>query len=134
LTVQTSPVQVSGDWQNGVRLQAGFVSSGKKITKPSTTTLTFHSATNDRAYADNRAVRITLDDSDVLFETARYENGNTNGRIFLISVAQDVSYEMFSKMLASHKVQMQIGPARFELKESDRRTLEDLRKLIEQQE
>jgi hypothetical protein len=41
---------------------------------------------------------------------------------------------MFLKMLAAKKVQIQIGPAEFELKESDRIVLEDLKKLIEQQE
>ena len=134
LIVQTSPIQVSGDWQNGVRLQAGFVSPGKKIAKPSTITLTFHSAANDRRYADNRAVRVKLDDNDVLSETARYEHGNTNGRIFLISVAQDVGYETFLKILTAKKVQIQIGSAQFELKEGDRKALEDLKKLIEHQE
>jgi hypothetical protein len=41
---------------------------------------------------------------------------------------------MFLKILAAKKVQMQIGPTEFELKENDQRVLEDLRKLIEEQE
>jgi hypothetical protein len=131
LIVQTTPFQVSGDWENGVRLQAGFISSGKNITKPPAITLTFHSVANDRTYADNRAVSITLDGSKILSETARYDHGNTNGRIFLISVTQDIGYDMFLKILAAKKVQIQIGPAEFELKESDRIVLEDLKKLIE---
>ena len=134
LIVQTSPIQVSGDSQNDVRLQAGFILSGKKITKPQTITLTFHSTANDRTYADNRAVSVMLDDNKVLSETARYNHGNTNGSIFLISVTQDVSYETFLKIMAAQKVQMQIGPTKFELKANGRQALEDLKNLIEHQE
>jgi hypothetical protein len=108
--------------------------TGKNITKPPAITLTFHSVSNDRTYADNRAVSITLDGGKILSETARYNHGNTNGRIFLISVTQDIGYDMFLKILAAKKVQIQIGPAEFELKERDRIVLEDLKKLIEQQE
>jgi hypothetical protein len=134
LIVQISPIQVSGDWQDNVWLQAGFISSGKKITKPPAITLKFHSVANDRTYADNRAVSIMMDDSKILSETARYDHGNTNGSIFLISLTQDVSYEIFLKMVAAQKVQMQIGPTKFELKANGRQALEDLKNLIEHQE
>ena len=58
--VQTSPVQVSGDWRNGIRLRAGYESSGKLIAKPTSITLTFFSSATDRTYADNRAIAVAL--------------------------------------------------------------------------
>ena len=132
LITQTAPIPVWGDRRRNIGLQAEFVSSGKKLVKPSSITLRFFSHASDRTYADNRAVTIKLDGSEVLSETAHYEEGNTNGEIFLISVTQEVSYEMFSKILAAKKVEIKIGPTEFELNESGREALRDLKKLIEQ--
>ncbi|HEV8482162.1 MAG TPA: hypothetical protein VGV87_01280 [Blastocatellia bacterium] len=130
--VQTSPVQVSGDWRNGIRLRAGYESSGKQIAKPTSITLTFFSSATDRTYADNRAIQIAIDGQSVLSDTGKYDHGNTNGEVFLISVTQIISYDMFVKILAGRKVQMKIGPTEFELKTSDMETLRDLKTLIEQ--
>jgi len=132
--VQTSPLQVAGDFRNGISFRAGYASKGKQITKPESITLTFYSSAQDRTYADNRALLINIDGKVVLSETAKYENGNTNGAVFLISVTQAISYEMFVRLLAANKVQMKLGPTQFELKESDIEVLKDLRKLIDQAE
>jgi len=131
---QTVPFQVVGEWSNGVRLKAGFESTGKKITKPSVIKLTFYSSSENRVLADNRAITILLDGNTVLSDTARYEGGNTNGRIFLITVAQEIPYDLFLKMLTAKKVHMKIGPADFDLKDADLEALKDLKKLIEQAE
>ena len=68
----------------------------------------------------------------MLSDTGKYDHGNTNLEIFLISVTQIISYDMFVKILAAKKVQMKIGPTEFELKTSDVETLRDLKTLIEQ--
>ncbi|HTG14455.1 MAG TPA: hypothetical protein VK747_04210 [Blastocatellia bacterium] len=130
--VQTSPVQVSGDWRNGIRLCAGYKSSGKQIAKPTSITLTFFSSATDRTYADNRSIQVAIDGQTVLSDTGKYDHGNTNGEIFLISVTQIISYETFTKILTAKKVQLKVGSTEFELKASDLEALGDLKKLVEQ--
>jgi len=129
---QTSPLQVQGEWRNGIRLRGSFELPGKKLAAPSTVTLTLFSSANDRTYADNRALKVFLDDKQLLSETAQFERGNTNGEIFMISVKQDLPYDTFLKILNARKVRMQIGPAEFELKETDLEALRDLKRVIEQ--
>ena len=128
--IQTSPLQVQGDWRNGIRLRAGFEVSGKEIAKPSNVTLSFFSAANDRTYADNRALKILIDGKEALSSVAHYKSGNTNGEVFLITVTQDIPYEMFLRLINSKSVKMWIGPTEFELKESDLEALKDLQRII----
>jgi len=129
--IQTSLLQVQGDWRNGTSLRAGFDVTGKDIAKPSTLTLTFFSAASDRTYADNRALKIFLDGKEVLSSVAHYVSGNTNGEIYLITVTQEVPYEMFLQLINSKSVKMQVGPTAFELRGSDLEALKDLKKMIE---
>lgn len=129
--IETEPTQVFGDWNNGVRLRARFEVSGKEITKPVQVTLFYYSMASDRKYADNRALKILIDGKAVLSGTARYEEGNTNGEQFMIAVSQNISYDMYLQLVNSKAVNMQIGPAQFDLKESDLEALKDLPRLIE---
>ena len=129
--IQTSPIQVQGDWRNGIRLRVGFEVSGKEIVKPSHVTLSFFSAASDRTYADNRALKILIDGKEALSGEAHYKSGNTNGEVFLITVTQEIPYEMFLRIIKSKSVKMQIGPTEFELKEGDLEALKDLQRVIE---
>lgn len=131
---QTALLQVTGDWSNGIKLRVGFESVGKTVAKPSTVKLTFHSSATDRIYADNRAISISLDDKNILSDVARFENGNTNGRVFLITVAQEIPYGLFLNILAGKKIRIKIGPTEFDLKASDLESLKDLKKLIDKSE
>ena len=128
--VQNAPLEVLGDWRNGIRLRAGFEVSGKEIARPSGMTLSFSSAAGDRTYADNRALKILIDGKEALSGVARYESGNTNGEVFLITVTQDIPYEMFLRLINSKSVKMRIGPSEFELKEGDLEALRDLQRVI----
>jgi hypothetical protein len=129
--VETPGSQVYGNFRNGIRLAVRFESSGKKVTKPSSITLKFSSSAQDRTYADNRALKIFIDGKEVLSETARFGEGNTNGQIFLISVTQDVPYDFFLKLISSQNIKMQIGGAKFELKEGELEALRDIKKILE---
>jgi len=129
--IQTSPLQVQGDWRNGIRLRAAFEISGKEIAKPSNVTLSFFSAASDRTYADNRALKILIDGKEALSGIAHYKSGNTDGEVFLILVTQDIPYELFLRLINANIVKMQIGPTEFELKESDLEAFKDLQRLIE---
>ena len=128
--VQTSPLQVQGDWRNGIRLRAGFEVSGKEVAKPSKVTLSFSSAASDRTYADNRSLKILIDGKEALSGVARYKSGNTNDEVFLITVTQDIPYEVFLRLINSKSVKMRIGPAEFELKDGDLEALRDLHRII----
>jgi hypothetical protein len=129
--VQSPFLQVQGNWRNGILLRASFASSGKNIAKPSFITFTFSSAAGDRTYADNRKLKICLDGNQAFSDTARYEYGNTNGQVYLISVKQDVPYDLFLKIAGAKSVRMQIGPTEFELKESDLDALRDVKRAID---
>lgn len=128
--VQTSPLQVQGDWRSGIRLRAGFAVSGKEVAKPSEVTLSFYSAAADRTYADNRALKIIIDGKEALSGVARYRSGNTDGEVFLITLTQDVPYEVFLRLLNSRSVKVRIGPAEFELGDGDLEALRDLQRII----
>lgn len=130
--VETALLEVQGVWDNGIRLRARFESTGKTIIKPSEITLLFHSIAPERTYADNRALKIFTDGKMIFSNTARYQSGNTNGSIFLITVSQNISYEMFLQLINSKSVKMQIGLTEFELKESDLDALRDLKRIIEE--
>lgn len=131
---QTVPLRAAGDGRNGISLRAEFEVVGKKIQKPTTVKLTLYSTAADRAYADNRAVNILLDGQSALSDTAQFESGNTNGQVFLISVVQQISYDLFLKMLSAQKVEIKIGPTAFNLTENHLEALRDLKKLAEQPE
>jgi hypothetical protein len=129
--IETAPTEVYGDSNNGVRLRAKFEVSGRTVAKPSEVTLVFYSIAPKRTYADNRALKISIDGKETFSGTARYESGNTNGSIFVITVSQNISYEMYLRLINSKSVKMQIGPAQFELKESNLDALKDLKRVIE---
>ena len=129
--VQTAPLQVQGDWRNGIRLRAGFEVTGKEVAKPSDVTLSFFSAASDRTYADNRALKILIDGKEAVSSVAHYKSGNTNGEVFLITVTQDIPYEMFLRLINAKSVKMRVGPTEFELKDSDLEALKDLQRILE---
>ncbi|MEP6902930.1 MAG: hypothetical protein ABJA66_14350 [Actinomycetota bacterium] len=129
--IETIPVLVFGDWNNGMRLRARFEVSGKEIAKPAQVTLYFYSTAPNRKYADNRALKISIDGKAVVSGTARYQEGETNGKQFYVTVSQDISYEMYLQLINAKAVKMQIGLAQFDLKESDLEALRDLTRIIE---
>jgi hypothetical protein len=129
--VQSPFLQVQGNWRNGILLQASFASPGKQIARPSFVTFTFSSAASDRTYADNRELIIVLDGKQALSDTGHYERGNTNGEVYLISVTQDVPYNLFLKIVAAEHVKVRIGPTEFDLKEIDLDALRDVKRAIE---
>ena len=129
--VQSPFLRVQGDWQNGILLRASFASPGKNVAKPSFVTLTLSTAASNRKYADNRELKIFLDGKQALSDTARYESGNTNGEIYLISVKEDVPYDLFLTIVGAKIVTIKIGPTEFEMKESDLDALRDVRRAIE---
>ncbi|HKO96593.1 MAG TPA: hypothetical protein VJU86_06365 [Pyrinomonadaceae bacterium] len=129
--VQTGAIQVQGDWRNGLRFRAGFEVSGKEVVKPSDVTLSFFSASSDRTYADNRALRILIDGKEALSGVAQYKNGNTNGEVFLINVTQEIPYELFLRLVSAKNVKISVGPTEFALKDSDLEALKDLQRILE---
>lgn len=129
--VQSPFLRVQGTWSNGILLRASFASPGKNVAKPSYVTLTFSTAAGDRTYADNRELKIFVNDKQALSDTARYESGNTNGEIYLISVKEDVTYDLFLKIAGAKNVKIKIGPTEFEMKESDLDALRDVKRAID---
>jgi hypothetical protein len=129
--VQTHFVQVQGDWRHGILMQASFDSPGKIVIKPSKVTLTFSSAADTRVYADHRQLKISLDGEQTLSEVARYERGNTNGAVYLITVKQEIPYDLFLRICDAKSVKIQTGPTEFALRNSDLSALRDVAKAIE---
>jgi hypothetical protein len=129
--VQTAQLQVHGDRDSDIMFQAGFEVSGKEITKPSDVTLSFFSVARERTYADNRALKILIDGKEALASVARYERGNTNGEVFLITVTQGISYELFLRLINAKSVKVRIGPTEFDLKGNNLDALKDLQRILE---
>ena len=129
--VQTQFLQVQGDWRHGILMQASFDSPGKIVVKPSQVTLTFSSAADTRVYADNRQLKISFDGEQTLSDVARYERGHTNGAVYLITVKQDIPYDLFLRIGRAKRVKIQIGPTEFELRNSDLSALRDVARPIE---
>lgn len=129
--VQTPFLRVHGDWQNGILLRASFASPGKNVAKPSFVTLTLSTAASNRKYADNRELKIFLNGKQALSDTARFDLGHTDGKIFVISLKEDVPYDLFLSIVGAKTVKIKIGPTEFEMKESDLDALRDVRRAIE---
>jgi hypothetical protein len=129
--IETDPTQVFGDWNNGIRLRARFEVPGKEITKPAQVTLYFYSLGPNRKYADNRALNISIDGKMLFSGTASFDSGNTNGKQFIIAVSQKIPFEKYQQLINSKAVKMRIGPAQFDLKESDLEALRDITRIID---
>jgi hypothetical protein len=129
--VMISPLEVHNAEGNNIRMRAGFILSGKGIAKPPNITLTFFSYASERTYADDRALKIFLDGKEVLSSVAHYLSGNKDGKVYVITVTQEIPYEMFLRLINSKSIKMRIGPTEFELKQSDIEALRDLNKIIE---
>jgi hypothetical protein len=128
---QTAFLLVSGESLDGIMIQAGFTSAGKKPVTPKVIMLRISPAAKDRTYVDDRTFKLLLNGKEMLSGTTRFLSANTDGRIVVASLAQDISYELFADISRAHKVRMQVGQTTFDLKDSDLAAFRDLLKCIE---
>jgi hypothetical protein len=82
-------------------------------------------------YADNRLLKIYLDGVEILSDKAQYQQGSTDGHVYLISVSKNIPFEMFQKVIEAKSVKMQLGPTEFELKDRDLTVLRDIKRATE---
>lgn len=101
------------------------------VTKPEKIILGISPAAKDRTYVDNRTVKIFLEKNQLLSSTSKFVSANSDGRIIVASLEQEIPYKDFVKMSKAKQIKMQIGPTEFELKESDIQTFRDLLNTIE---
>ena len=128
---QTVFLRVFGESLDGIGLVARFATQGKKVTKPEKIILGISPAAKDRTYVDDRTVKIFLGKKQVLNSTSKFVSANSDGRVTIASLEQEIPYKDFVKMSKAKQIKMQIGPTEFELKESDIEAFRDLLKTIE---
>ena len=122
---------VYGKSLNGILISAQFLSKGKKIVKPKSINLKIYPAAKDRTYVDDRTIKIIVGKKQLINGTSNFVRANSNGQITLAALNQEIPYEDFVKISKAKNVQMQIGPAVFELKNTDLEAFRDLLKTIE---
>jgi hypothetical protein len=92
--------------------------------------LAISSIATDRTYVDNRTLKIFLGKKQLLNSTSKFVSANTNGRIVLAALEQEIPFKDFIKLSKAQQVKMQIGPVEFELRESDLEAFRDLMNTI----
>ncbi|HLM60065.1 MAG TPA: hypothetical protein VK308_04625, partial [Pyrinomonadaceae bacterium] len=128
---QTAFLRVFGKSLDGIGLVARFTSPGKIVAKPEKIILGISPAAKDRTYVDDRTVKIFLGKKQLLSSTSKFVSANSDGRIIVAALEQEIPYKDFIKLSKAKQVKMQIGPTEFELKESDIQAFSDLLKTIE---
>ena len=122
---------VYGKSLDGILISAQFSSGGKKTTKPENIILRIYPAAKDRIYVDNRAFKVFIGKKEIINGTSDFIRANSDGRVTIAALEQNIPYKTFVKISKAKTVKMQIGPATFELKESDLEGFRDLLKTIE---
>jgi hypothetical protein len=129
---QTAYLRVFGKPLDGIGLTARFATQGKKVTKPEKIILGISPAAKDRTYVDDRTVKIFVGKKQVLNSTSKFVSANSDGRVTIASLEQEIPYKDFVKLSKAKQIKMQVGPTEFELKESDIESFRDLLKTIEE--
>ncbi len=122
---------VYGKSLDGILISAQFLSKGKNAVKPKSINLKIYPAAKDRTYVDDRTIKIIVGKKQVISGTSNFIRANSNGQITLAALEQEIPYKTFVKISKAKNVKMQIGPAIFELKDSDLEAFRDLLKTIE---
>ncbi|MDQ3635284.1 MAG: hypothetical protein M3405_12375 [Acidobacteriota bacterium] len=122
---------VYGKSLDGVVISAQFLSKGKKLSKPENIILRIYPAAKDRTYIDDRTIKIYTDKKEVINGTSNFIYANSDGRVTIAALEQNIPYKTFTKMSKAKIVKMQIGPTIFELTDSNLEAFQDLLKIIE---
>lgn len=131
VTVQSRPLQVAGDLQNGIVLVPSFIVPGKKVVAPKSVNLQFVVDSPRSARPPLMRVQVVSEGKEVSAGIPRLVSiGKPSGGSVTRVLMYKMAYEQFLQMLDGKEIGIRLGHIRFDITEDQLMSLRDLQRVI----
>jgi hypothetical protein len=131
IAVQTDPIQLLGNTENGVILVPNFIVEGRKLVSPASIELEFISYSYSKRFSVNRKFQIYGDDKLLSSGTLELSSsgGSPNGAVTEI-LARKLPYTQFLKLFRGGSVKFVLGEMQAKIGQDQIDALRDVERLI----
>lgn len=132
IAVQTDPIQLVGNTEDGIVLVPNFIVPGRKVVSPASIELEFISYSNSKRFSVNRKFQIYVDEKLLYSGVLELSSSGTSpsGSVTEI-LTRNLPYAQFVKLIRGGSVKFILGETRVEIGQDHIDALRDVERLVD---
>src|SRR5205823_854507 len=132
IAVQTEPLSLAGNTDEGIFLTASFIVFGRKVVPPSSVELEFISYSAKRKFSLNRTLQIWREKQLVFSGNLRLVTSGTSAEGVVTEILDSkLPYAQFVRLIRHDSSRLVVGDLELELRDANVDALRDLQQMID---